>query len=338
MIIARREFFRLALVFLGGGGILRAMQTREKKSLKQRSPVVISTWPHGVSANESAWRVLRGGGSSLDAVEQGVRISEGDPEVMTVGYGGLPNEEGIVQLDAAIMWGPKHDAGAVGALEGIKHPISVARLVMERSDHVFLVGDGALKFARAHGFQEEDLLTEKARKRWLRWKEGLSSEDDWVPAAEGTHDTIGMVALDKAGNLAGACTTSGLAYKLSGRVGDSPIIGHGMYVDNNVGAAAGTGRGEAMMKACGAFLAVEYMRQGTRPEEACKKVLRRIIDQHPEGIAFQDALVAVNKEGEVGAASLQDGFEYAVHTRQGNRLFSSPFLLEASPRDPKKGA
>ncbi len=290
-----------------------------------RKPLVISTWSHGLPANEAAWKILSSGGSSLDAVEAGVRVPEGDPSVTSVGYGGLPDEECRVTLDASIM-GPDYRAGAVAFVQDYRHPISIARAVMESTDHVFIVGAGAEEFARKHGFAREELLTETAREAWINWKRKLGDTDDWFPA-DLDHDTIGMVAIDAAGGLAGACTTSGLAFKVHGRVGDSPVIGAGMYVDNDIGAAAATGKGEEVLKTCGSFLVVEFMRQGLSPREACKRALERIIKKHAAKPAFQVAFVALSKEGETGALSLQKGFQYAVAAGGTNELIDAEYLL-----------
>ena len=262
-----------------------------------------------------AWEILKQTGSVLDAVEKGANVVELDPEDDSVGYGGLPNEEGIVQLDASIMYGPNHNCGSVAALENIKTPASVARLVMERTDHIHLVGKGALKFAKMHGFKEENLLTEKARIRWLRWKENLSDKDDWFPPADGkykkkqerTTGTINVLGIDNEGNLAGITTTSGLSWKIPGRIGDSPIIGAGLYLDNEVGAAGATGRGEEVIRTCGSFYVVERMRSGMSPQEACEAICQRIIDINggPENVDFNDKFVAVNKDGEVGCAAIR---------------------------------
>jgi len=287
--------------------------------------VVISTWKHGVAANEKAYSILQGGGRSLDAVELGVRVPEDDPEVTGVGLGGLPDERGIVTLDASIM-GPDGNAGAVGCLESIRNPISVARKVMEETDHVLMVGRGALDFARAQGFKEENLLTDASRETWLRWKQQLSDTDDWFPPSV-NHDTIGMVALDSMGEMAGACTTSGLAFKIHGRVGDSPIPGAGMYVANEVGGAASTGRGEAVLKSCGSFLVVEMMRRGEKPQKACEIAAERIIDANNGKPDFQVAFIALNKHGEYGAVSIQEGFEFALSVDGKTELIKSKFLL-----------
>ena len=288
-------------------------------------PLVISTWKHGMPANDAAWKILSAGGPALDAVEAGVRVPEGDPSVNGVGYGGLPDEECRVTLDACIM-GPDGRAGAVAFIENYRHPISIARKVMEATDHVFIVGEGAEEFARKQGFSREELLTEAAREAWIKWKQGMSDKDDWFPK-DLDHDTIGMVAVDAAGNLAGACTTSGLAFKIHGRVGDSPIIGAGMYVDNEIGAAAATGKGEEVIKTCGSFLVVEGMRQGLSPKAACKRALERIIKRHQGKPTFQVAFVALSKEGEIGALALQEGFQYALAAGGANDLIDAEHLL-----------
>lgn len=232
--------------------------------VKGNIPMVISTWNHGYKANEAAWKVLEGGGSALDAVEQGVRVPEADPDNMSVGYGGTPDRDGHVTLDASIMKG-NGECGSVTFLEHIKHPISVARLVMDKTPHVMLSGEGALQFALENGFMKENLLTEKAKKAWEEWL--VSSEYEPVINIE-NHDTIGMLAIDKANHIAGACTTSGVGYKLHGRVGDSPVIGAGLYADDEIGAATATGMGELVLKTLGSFLLVELMRNGYSPQEA----------------------------------------------------------------------
>ncbi len=260
-----------------------------------------------------AWHTLKETGSILDAIEAGGNVCELDPTDMSVGYGGLPDERGIVTLDASFMYGPTHKCGSVAAMEKIKKACSVARLVMERTDHAMIVGAGALDFARAHGFPEENLLTEEARIVWLKWKENLSREDDWLPPADGDYEklkrktgTINVLGMGQAGDVAGLTTTSGLFGKIHGRVGDSPIIGAGLYVDNEVGAAGATGRGEELIRTCGSFLIVEKMRAGRSPQQACEDVVDRIIEVNG-GIAkvnFNVKLVAFNKNGEVGVAAI----------------------------------
>ncbi len=275
-------------------------------------PVVISTWNHGLAANEGAWQVLSSAGSALNAVEAGVRITESDPTGQSVGIGGRPDMSGEVTLDACIM-NHKGDCGSVAYLKGIEHPISVARKVMEETPHVMLVGDGAKEFALRKGFPEVNLLTEKSKQDWEDWK---ASERKVLPKINvENHDTIGLLALDVYGNLSGACTTSGAAWKMKGRVGDSPIIGAGLYVDNEVGGATATGWGEAVIRAVGCFLVVEFMRQGNSPQEACRLAVERVISKNPDWKDIQVGFIALNKYGEHGAYCIQPGFDYAVKSR-----------------------
>ena len=281
-------------------------------------PVIISTWEHGLAANEAAWKRLGSGGAVLDAVESGVRQSEADPDVNSVGYGGLPDSQGEVTLDACIM-GPDGDAGAVAYLKHILHPISVARLIMEDTPHVMLAGDGALDFALKKGFQKTDLLTPASKKAWQEWKKESVHERG--------HDTIGMLAMGNCGELAGACTTSGLGFKMPGRVGDSPIIGAGLFVDNDTGGAAATGNGELVMKTLGSFLVVELMRQGAGPEEACRSAIERIAEKIPLKSHYQVGFIAVNKAGETGGFALRPTFQYAVMREGQNRLVNAGVLL-----------
>jgi len=286
-------------------------------------PIVVSTWDFGVAANQAAWAVLEAGGRALDAVEAGVRVPEADLTNLTVGKGGYPDRDGHVTLDACIM--DEHgNCGSVAALAHIAHPISVARMVMEKTPHVILVGEGALQFALENGFEKENLLTPEAESAWKEWLkekqykpviniENKSFNVERLPGNRYNHDTIGMLALDAAGNLSGACTTSGMAFKMHGRVGDSPIIGAGLYVDNEVGGATATGVGEEVIRTVGSFLVVELMRQGLTPAEACHEAVRRIIRKKPETAKeIQVGFLALNNRGEYGAFSLQKGFSYAV--------------------------
>lgn len=292
-------------------------------------PVVISTWNHGIPANEAAWTILSAGGYALDAVEAGVRVPEADPEVITVGYGGLPDADGKVTLDACIM-DEEGNAGSVTFLEHIIHPISVARLVMEKTPHVMLSGDGALQFALQCGFKKENLLTPVAKEAWKKWKK---SNSGFKPAINiekeirENHDTIGMLALDSRGRLCGACTTSGMAFKMHGRVGDSPIIGAGMYVDGKVGGAAATGTGELVMKTLGSFLVVELMRNGLSPVEACRQAVNRIKERIPDYRKHQVGYIALDLHGRTGAFCIQPGFEYAIHTNSISELRKVDSLL-----------
>jgi L-asparaginase/N4-(beta-N-acetylglucosaminyl)-L-asparaginase len=287
-------------------------------------PVVISTWDFGVAANAAAWQVLSKGGRALDAVEAGAKVPEADPKVNSVGYGGLPDRDGRVTLDACIM--DENDrCGAVAFLEHIMHPISVARKVMEDTPHVMLVGEGALNFALEKGFQKQNLLTPEAEAAWKEWLKTAKYEP--VINSE-RHDTIGMLALDANGRLSGACTTSGMAWKMNGRVGDSPIIGAGMYVDNEVGAACATGVGEAVIRTVGSHLVVELMRQGRTPQQACVAAVERIRKKYPDYGKIQVGFLALNKKGEYGAYAIQKGFNYAVYSNAvPNRLFDAKSAL-----------
>jgi N4-(beta-N-acetylglucosaminyl)-L-asparaginase len=291
-------------------------------------PLVVSTWPFGKAANERALEVVRAGGSGLDAVVEGIGLVESDRTNSSVGVGGLPNAAGVVQLDACIMSGPGHRAGSVAALEGIEHPIAVARRVMERTPHVMLVGDGARRFALDEGFPEVDLNTPESQAAWRQWQAKRESAPatgtstgtrESAPAtgtSTGTHDTIALLVLMPDGHLFGGCSTSGLAYKLPGRVGDSPLIGGGLYVDDDVGAAGATGIGENILRFCGSFQVVDLMRAGATPEDACAETIRRIARKDPRGAALDVHFVAMDKHGRHGAAGVGGGFEISV-TRPG---------------------
>ncbi len=285
-------------------------------------PVVISTWDHGMMANAEAWKVLQEGGSVLDAVEKGVGVVESDLTNRSVGLGGMPDRDGIVTLDACIQ---DHDckAGSVAFLSHIEHPISVARAIMERTPHVMLVGDGALKWALANGFSERKLDLPDVRKAYQEWLK----TSQYKPIANiENHDTIGQLALDGTGRMAGSCTTSGMAYKVHGRVGDSPIIGAGLFVDGDVGAACATGTGELVIRVAGSHAVVELMRQGVEPEEACRQAVKRILAKHPGIEGHQVGFLALRKDGAHGACALVKGFTYALHTPAGNSLHDAPFV------------
>ena len=287
-------------------------------------PRVCSTWDFGVAANQVAWKVLASGGRPLDAVEQGVRVSEADLSNHSVGRAGYPDRDGKVTLDASIM--DEHgNCGAVAGIEHIAHPISVARRVMERTPHVLLVGDGALQFALEQGFPREELLTPESETAWRAWLKTAkyqpvvngeiktySAGPGGKPGGAANHDTIGMLAVDAKGKLSGACTTSGMAWKLHGRVGDSPIIGAGLYVDSDVGGATSTGVGEEVIRNVGSFLVVELMRLGRAPEAACREAVERILRRKPEAKDLQVGFLAMDKAGNVGAWAIQKGFSYAV--------------------------
>ena len=327
--ISRRNFFYKTAGFGAGAIVVPALSgfNFQDKS-KSIRPVIITSHTNetGQKAMETGWEILKGGGSAVDAVEKAANVIELDPEDTSVGYGGLPNERGVVQLDASFMDGKTYSAGAVACLENIKTPASVARLVMQHTDHVLLVGAGALEFAKAWGFPEENLLTEKARKIWLRWKEDMSSSDDWgvpehlqniskneaywhdFPDIEHHYGTTNVIAIDANGNIAGCTTTSGLSFKLNGRVGDSPIIGAGLYVDNEVGAAGATGRGEDVIKSCASYYMVLRMKDGRSPQQACQDALQMIVDRYKKvnpDYFPSEKFVAINKYGEIGCATMK---------------------------------
>ncbi len=349
--LSRRGFLQSAAA-AAAAGILTptAAKGLAGQSSPPSGPVVISS-ANGLRATDEAAARINAGADTLDAVIAGVNIVEEDPEDSSVGYGGLPNEEGVVELDSCVMHGPTCGAGAVAALRNIKMPSRVAKLVAERTDHVLLVGEGALRFARAHGFQEVNLLTDKARKVWLKWKETHSDKDDWIAPPEvpddngqsradfalpRTYGTITCCALNKSGELSGVTTTSGLSFKIPGRVGDSPIIGAGLYVDNNVGAAGSTGRGEAVIKICGTHTVVEGMRQGLSPVEACLAALRRIVDATTEKRLlrkdgrprFDVKFYALAKDGQIGAAAMWSGAKYSLHADGRNRHEDCAYLYK----------
>jgi len=324
----RRHFLKGTLLGATGALLLPkvfAASTSEKTNPHSQSgfPMVISTWNHGLSANDAAMEVLQNGGKAIDAVEKGVMVPEADPESMSVGYGGLPDRDGHVTLDACIM-DHNGNCGAVSFLEHIKHPISVARKVMDNTPHVMLSGKGALDFAIEQGFPKEDLLTDKAREKWEEWKK----DSQYKPIINvENHDTIGLLALDKNGDISGACTTSGLSFKMHGRVGDSPIIGAGMFVDNEVGGCCATGMGEAVMKTLGSFLVVELMRQGASPQEACEEAIARIV-KNQNYKDMQIGYLAINKKGEHGAYAVHPWFNYALYQGGKNELIDSPSHLK----------
>jgi N4-(beta-N-acetylglucosaminyl)-L-asparaginase len=322
-------------------------------------PVVVSS-ANGIRGVARAYDMIaHQNADTLDAIIAGVNIQELDPEDQSVGLGGLPNEEGVVQLDASCMHGPTRRAGAVGALEGIATPSLVAKAVMDRTDHIMLVGAGAKKFALEMGFTEQNLLTEKSRQDWLRWKACLNPSDNWletrsdsstvprtasVPFDDPLHvkfttGTINMNAVNAAGEMSSVTTTSGLSWKVPGRVGDSPIIGAGQYCDNTVGAAGSTGRGEANIKICGAFLIVEFMRQGMSPDEACMKTIdrviamteRRLLDDRGRPL-FDLQFYALAKDGRIGSATAYEGSRFAVADAQGARLLPMRFKFSRAER------
>lgn len=367
--LPRRSFLGISAATLAGSAIgASAVPVR----LSTSRPAVVASG-NGKRAVERAYELIAGGTDPLIAAVRGVEINENDPDDMSVGYGGLPNEDGVVQLDASVMHGPTHKAGAVGGLEGIKNPAAVALEVMRRTDHVMLVGEGAKRFALDLGFKEEDLLTDKARQAWLRWRDNANPADDrldhdqrvipisdrdgqpigahepgytpdrapgmhidWIDGLPYTTGTIHCGAVNGAGDVGACTTTSGLSYKIPGRVGDSPIIGAGMYVDNEVGSAGATGRGEAVIQSCGSFLAVRKMEEGMTPEEACLFVLRHMASRtkrrdllHDRGEPnFNVTMYALRKDGQVGSACMRPGGSYAWASEAGSGVTRSRSLFD----------
>ncbi len=304
----------------------RASATLAKKrhnlNSRKGGPVAIATWDNR-GATAAAWEILQNGGYALDAAEQGAWVPEADPNDTSVGYGGFPDRDGNVTLDACVM-DERSNAGSVTFLQHILHPVSVARRVMEKTPHVLLTGAGALKFALEEGFEKENLLTNSSKEAWEKWKR----DNNYFPD---THDTIGILALDTGGRLCGACSTSGWAFKMQGRVGDSPIIGAGLYVDGEVGAATATGHGDLMLKTLSAFLIVEEMRRGATPQEACESAMQRITDKFPEQIerlGAQVGLLALSPDGHHGAYGLRKNYSYAIYQHGINQMFPAEFLMK----------
>ena len=340
--IDRRKFIKsISALGLSLPALNSRLLGKPNASIKN-NPVILCSrgekW--GKKVLRPGWDILRKNGSLLDAIELSANVTELDPEDTSVGYGGLPNMNGVVQLDASIMNGSDHNCGSVACIEGIKTPSSVARLVMERTDHIHLVGKGAQDFALMHGFKIENLLTEKTRKIWVKWRENLSDKDDYLPplnsndSGKRTTGTINVLGLNNDGDVAGITTTSGLAWKIPGRIGDSPIIGAGLYVDNEVGAVGATGRGEEMIRSCGSFLGVELMRNGKSPQEACEEVCKRIVDINggPSKVNFNDKIVALGKNGDVGCASIREkkgqNPEIATWSKKGFKVTKGTYLIE----------
>jgi len=344
-LLSRREFLTSAAVGAAAASArhipypMRPPRALPPPSRWAAKPVAVAS-ANGLRAVQKAFDLLMQGADTLDAVIEGVKIQELDPNDDSVGYGGLPNADGVVQLDASCMHGPTKRAGAVGALEGIKTPSEVAKLVLKYTNHIFLVGEGAKRFALQYGFKEEDLLTEHAREVWLHWRANLNPNDDYLDVPEGEHmtarptGTINCDAVTPQGDLSSVTTTSGLAFKIPGRVGDSPIIGAGQYTDNDIGAAGSTGRGESNIKVCGGFLTVEHMRRGMKPTDACLETLKRVVKATETRLLdergrprFSLQFYAVNKRGEFGAASLYPG-RFAAHDGTEAKLMDTAYLYE----------
>lgn len=338
----RREFIIGGLAGLGAAAGLPAALPRVLAGQQAENgrgagaaaitPMIISTWSHGAVANRVAAQILQVGGNAMTAAVRGVMAVEADPENTSVGGGGFPNRDGVVELDAAVMDGDTLQAGAVAALRGIRHPVEVARKVMDTTPHLLLVGEGARAFALASGFTAEELLTEKARKAWEEWR--AAQKGGAAPKADGkTHDTVGVIVLDRGGSMAAATSTSGLAWKLPGRVGDSPIIGHGLYCDSDAGGAVATGLGEEMAKVCGAFLAVERMRQGVDPSVAIREVLERAIRRDPKNRSTLLAMVALRADGMIGSGAILPGFQAAIARGTEHELVDvAPLASAGAPK------
>lgn len=324
MSISRRKFITRASLGVTGGIVVSKARgvAAEVSAGSGERPLIVSTWPFGKPANEAALKALLGGGSILDAVEQGIRLTE-DSGNSSVGLSGIPNAAGVVQQDACIMTGIGHRAGSVAAIEGIKHPISAARRVMEKTPHVMLVGEGARQFALEEGLESVEINSAERHEAW-RKKRAASKAAEGSKKKTDNHDTIALLVLGADGNIAGGCSTSGWGRKLPGRVGDSPIIGSGLYVDNDIGAAGATGLGENVMRYCGSFLVVELMRAGMTPEEACLEAIRRIARKDPKGTDISVNFVALDKKGRYGAAGSAKGFQYSVTGSTSSQVLKAP--------------
>ena len=320
----RRSFIKSSGIASLGIGLGMNKTFSNSNNYKSNYPIVIATWDVK-NATKKAWKILSSQGKSLDAIEAGCKVEEANENGQSVGKGGLPDRDGNVTLDACIM-NHKGNCGSVVYMQDIKHAISVARMVMENTPHVMLAGDGAKKFAISMGFKEENLLTKKSREDWIKWKD----KEEYKPIINiENHDTIGMLAIDKYKNISGGCTTSGLAYKMGGRVGDSPIIGAGLFIDNEVGGAVATGLGEEVLKTVGSFLIVELMRQGYSPNDACKIAIERIVKKPESNYKnFQVGYIALNKKGDTGSYSIQRNFSVTQHDKNGNINFDSPYYYK----------
>jgi len=322
--MTRRKFLNRTALGVVAASATHLGRAAENAVPKGEVPLIVSTWPFGKASNDAALKVLLRGDSLLDAVEQGIWVTESDDSNRSVGLSGNPNAAGVVQLDACIMSGPDHKAGSVGAVEGIRHPISAARRVMEKTRHVMLVGEGARMLALEEGLESVEINSRELNDKWQQ--ERMAKQGKPTQKKPVGHDTIALLVLGTDGNIAGGCSTSGLGGKLPGRVGDSPIIGSGLYVDNDVGAAGATGLGENVMRYCATFLIVEFMRQGMLPHEACVQVIRRIQGTEPKGAELSINFVALDKHGRYGAAGTDQGFQYSVTTPTFSRVLPNPGL------------
>lgn len=327
MEMKRRTFFKWGIT----GAALSVIRPSQATELvtstfeaKVNGPIVISTWKHGLEANKAAWAVLSKGGKAIDAVEQAARVTEADVTNRSVGIGGMPDRDGHLTLDACIM-DENSRCGSVAFLEGIDHPISVARRVMDKTQHVMLVGEGAYQFAVSEGFKKTKTPLPEVKEEWKKWKKENKDVFKKPEINHENHDTIGIIAIDANGDLSGSCTTSGWAYKMHGRVGDSPIIGAGLFVDNEVGAACATGLGEVIIRVAGSHTVVELMRQGFTPQEACKKAVERIISKHKDMTGLQCGFLAIDKKGNVGAYSVFNGFDYALRTNTEEKMVDAKY-------------
>ncbi len=311
---SRRNFLRKTSIAAATTSLGMGCSTTYRTNLiTNRKPVIISTWAFGKPANELALQILQDGGSALDAVEQGIRLVESSGNT-SVGLSGKPNAAGVPQLDACIMNGPGHSAGSVAGIEGVVHPITAARLVMEKTPHVMLVGQGARWFSEQQGLKIID--NSQDEKRYAAWLAKQKNNSQNKVKKPDNHDTVTLIVLDNNGDIAGGCSTSGLSGKIPGRVGDSPIIGSGLYVDNEVGAAGATGLGENVMRYCASYQVVENMRQGMSPTEACAETIKRIARTDPLGMDLGINFIAINKRGEFGAAGTQANFPYSITTKE----------------------
>ena len=320
--VDRRDFIKT----VAGSAAFAALEGRAAMP-SDASPIFLSTWAHGKPANERAAEVFKSGGSLLDAIEKGINVPESDPNVTSVGYGGIPNAEGVVELDAAIMDGARHRAGSVCNLHMIKNPISVARLVMEKTRHTTLAGEGAFQFAVKMGFEPQTLLTPQSLQKWQEWKADPHHKTFWVSPEN--HDTIGMVGTDGKGHVVAGCSTSGLAFKIPGRVGDSPLVGCGVYADDNVGAASGTGDGDMMTNYCTSISIVHLMARGASPQDACMDLLKHMVKTDPQNKDAEVGVIAINTRGEIGAGCMNEGFhlKYALWRNGESQLLESVKLI-----------